>query len=270
MATSSKGVRVVVGPVAPIRPPQGSGDRSLVMAARRGEAAARARLVAAFRPLVCHMARTYAGTPNLERDDLLQAGVVGLLRAADRYDPELGTRFWAYASWWVRQAMQQTAAELGHPVVLSDRALRQLARVKAARQALQHEAAREPSSAEVARRSGIDRDHVERLLACDRRPRGLAERVGGAESGTTVGDLVADPRAEDGYDALLDARSVDILPALLDGLTERERQVVCARFGLDGPARTLRELGSSLGLTGERVRQIERGALDKLRAAVVT
>jgi RNA polymerase sigma factor (sigma-70 family) len=239
-----------------------------MLAVRSDEPGARARLVDAYRPLIRHMARSYVGTPNVERDDLYQAGVVGLLRAADRFDPELGVGFWAYGSWWVRQAMQQTTAELSRPVVLSDRALRRLARVRDVRRHLQQQAAREPSSAELAHRSGIDRDHVELLLASDRRPRGLTERVGPDESTTTVGDLVADPQAEDEYDALLEARPVETLPALLDGLTERERRVVRERYGLDGPERTLREVGSSLGVTAERVRQIEREALDKLRAAL--
>src|ERR1700710_2201306 len=83
------------------------GERELVLAAQGGEGAARDTLVDMFMPLVASLARRYRGTPSLTRDELLQAGVVGLLRALERYDPALGTPFWCYASWWVRQAMQQ-------------------------------------------------------------------------------------------------------------------------------------------------------------------
>src|SRR4051794_38385132 len=107
-------------------------ERELVAAARAGDPAARARLVEAFMPLVASTARVYRDSPSVDRVELLQEGVVGLLRALERFDPERGTPFWAYAAAWVRQAMQQLVAELTRPAVLSDRALRQLARLREA------------------------------------------------------------------------------------------------------------------------------------------
>src|SRR6185503_2128730 len=115
-----------------------------------------------------------------------------------RYDAELGTPFWAYACWWVRQAMQQLVSELTRPVVLSDRALRQLARVKDARREHTHAHSREPCSAELAEHTGLTRDQVENLLAVERAPRGLEEPIGDDDGNDTVfGELIADPFAED-------------------------------------------------------------------------
>src|SRR4030081_2131064 len=108
-------------------------ERDLVAAAEAGDTAACAQLVEAFMPAIAGVARLYRNVAGVERDELLQEGVVGLLRAVKRYDPHLGTPFWSYASWWVRQAMQQLVAEMTRPVVLSDRALRQLARLNEVR-----------------------------------------------------------------------------------------------------------------------------------------
>src|SRR3954470_3564538 len=105
-------------------------ERRLVLAAKRGDEPCRAELVEAFMPLIASVARAYRGSPSVERRELMQEGVVGLLQALERYDLSRGTPFWAYASWWVRQAMQQIVAQLTRPMVLSDRALRQLARVR--------------------------------------------------------------------------------------------------------------------------------------------
>src|SRR3954451_16844076 len=105
-------------------------ELELVLAAQRGRPGARAELVEAFMAPIASVARLYRGTRAVSREELIQDGVVGLLRAVERYDASLGTPFWAYASWWVRQAMQQLVSELTRPVVLSDRAARQLARVR--------------------------------------------------------------------------------------------------------------------------------------------
>src|SRR5919199_2063510 len=128
-------------------------ERRLIVAARAGDQTARARLVEAFLPLIASVARLYRESPRLERMELLQEGVVGLLRALERYEPDRGTPFWAYASWWVRQAMQQVVSELTRPVVLSDRALRQLARVREAHRDAIARDGREPTHGELAERT---------------------------------------------------------------------------------------------------------------------
>jgi len=243
-------------------------ERELVARARAGDRQARAQLVEAFLPLVATVARTYRSSEAVHRTELLQEGVVGLLRALERYDPDRGVPFWGYASWWVRQAMQQLIAELTGPTVLSDRALRHLARLKDAHRDAVRERGREPGRDELAVRSGLSLDQVDDLLAVDRPPRSLEEPVAG-DAGTigTFGELVVDPLAEEEYERVLNAIESRELLGLLSGLADRERAILRARYGLDGEEKSLREIAAELGVSAERVRQLERRALGKLAAA---
>jgi RNA polymerase primary sigma factor len=241
-------------------------ERALVAAARAGDAAARARLVEAFTPAIAGVARVYRGAPGIDRVELVQEGVVGLLRALERYEPGRGVPFWAYAAFWVRQAMQQLVSELTRPLVLSDRALRQLARLKDVHRGTLAETGREPGRDELASRSGLSGDQVDALIAAERPARSLEQPAGDGAVGA-FGDLLADPLGEGEYERVLDAIEIDQLLALLSALSDREREVVRARYGLDGEEQSLRELGGRLGLSAERVRQIEQRALGKLAAA---
>jgi len=152
-------------------------ERRLVLAAQRGDHAARARLVEVFMPLISAIARTYR-SGQVQRLELLQEGVVGLLRALERFDPERGVPFWGYATWWVRQAMQQLVAELTGPVVLSDRALRHLARLKQTHHEVVRETGRQPGRDELAHRAGLTSEQVDDLLATERAPLAAGARQG--------------------------------------------------------------------------------------------
>ncbi|MHB1570862.1 MAG: sigma-70 family RNA polymerase sigma factor, partial [Solirubrobacteraceae bacterium] len=204
----------------------------------------------------------------ITRTELMQEGVVGLLRALERYDPDLGVPFWGYATWWVRQAMQQLVAELTRPIVLSDRALRHLAQLKRAHAEHLRRHGREPTVVELAASTGLAAGQVDELLALERRPRSLEEPIQGPEGELgAFGELLADPLAHDAYEQLLDHSEIEQVRALLGSLGDRERMILRARYGLDGPEQSLREVGERIGLSGERVRQIENRALGKLRAA---
>ena len=244
-------------------------ERELVAAAQAGDQAARARLVEAFMPLIASVARMYRESPSIERIELLQEGVVGLLRALERYDPSRGTPFWGYASFWVRQAMQQLVSELTRPSVLSDRALRQLSRLRDAHRAAVQETGREPQRDELASRSGLSADQVDDLLSVDRAPRSVDDRVPLDDGAVgTFGDLLADPLAEGAYERVLDSIETEQLLALLAGLSDRERGVLRARYGVgSGEEESLRSIAGRLGISAERVRQIESRALGKLAAA---
>ena len=239
-------------------------ERALVSAAAGGDAGARDHLVDAFLPLIGSVARGYRGVAGIERSELMQEGVVGLLRALDRYDEEKGTPFWAYAGWWVRQAMQKLVAELRRPFVLSDRALRQLARVKnLQREHLQRDG-REPSVAELSEMTGMPLEHVRSLIAAERPPRALEDSMGRGDDAGRVGDFVVDPCAEEAFDHVVTQLATESLRDLPDGLCERERMIVSARFGLGRAPQTLRQVARELGISAERVRQIEERALAKL------
>jgi len=219
-------------------------------------------------PLVGGVARIYRGSPAVDRTELMQEGVVGLLRALSRYDVRLGTPFWAYASWWVRQAMQQLVSELTRPVVLSDRAARQLARVKTARREHLQARGKEPSVGELAEETHLPRRQVENLVVAERSPRALDEPITGDEGVMgTFGELLADPQAEDAFERVPRRLEVQEMLRLLSGLSEREQTILHGRFGFDGVEHTLRELADTLGVSAERVRQIEERALSRLRDA---
>jgi RNA polymerase primary sigma factor len=241
-------------------------ERELVLGAQAGDATARARLVEAFTPLIASVARVYRDSPRVDRVELLQEGVVGLLRALERYEIERGVPFWAYAAFWVRQAMQQVVAELTRPMVLSDRGLRQLARLKDAHREALRETGREPVRDDLVARSGLTGDQVDGLLLVERPPRSTDEPVEEGAVGT-FGDLLVDPLAEGEYERVLDAIEIEQLLALLSALSDREREILRARYGLDGDEQSLRQIGARLGLSAERVRQLEDRALGKLAAA---
>ncbi|MFZ1992728.1 MAG: sigma-70 family RNA polymerase sigma factor [Solirubrobacteraceae bacterium] len=246
----------------------GSAERRLVDSAQAGDRRAREELVEAFLPLIASVARTYRGSSAITRVELMQEGVVGLLRALERYDSSLGVPFWGYAAWWVRHAMQQLIAELTRPMVLSDRALRQLSQLKRAHAGYLTEHGREPSGNELAVRTGLSHAQVGQLLALERVPQSVDEPIQGAEGELgAFGELLADPLAADAYEQLLDHSEIEQIRALLGSLNDRERMILRARYGLGGPEESLRDIGERIGLSGERVRQIEHRALGKLRAA---
>jgi RNA polymerase primary sigma factor len=241
-----------------------------VARAAAGDSLACDRLVQAFMPAIGTLARIYRHSPGVEHAELMQEGVVGLLRALHRYEPLMNTPFWAYASWWVRQAMQGLVADLTRPVALSDRALRALARVKRARHSHLQLHTCEPSSRELAEATELPLDQVETLLSLERVPRSLDEPLGGqTATGRTGAELLVDPVGEDEYERVLDRIGASEVRSLTGLLDDRERQVLFQHYGLDRPPQTLRQIGSHFGLSAERVRQIEEHALDGLREALL-
>jgi RNA polymerase sigma factor (sigma-70 family) len=237
------------------------------MATEGGDAVACRQLVEAFLPAIAGVARRFDRGGQVQRTELLQEGVAALLFATRRYDPRTGTPFWAYASYWVRKAMQELVAELTRPAALSDHAVRGLARVRAAqRDHLQAHGA-EPTAAQLAAATGFTREQLDSLLAIDRTPRSLEEPLGAEGATSAFGELLADPAAEKQYEQVLDTMEIQAVRDLTDRLDERERTVLRGHYGLGQPPQTLSRIGAGLGLTAERVRQIEKGALEKLRQA---
>src|SRR4051794_33701115 len=174
-------------------------ERDLVIATEAGDLQACHRLVEAFLPPIAAMARRFPGGIGIERQELIQEGVAGLLFATRRYAPDLGTPFWAYATFWVRKAMQDLVAELTMPLALSDRAVRGLATIRAARRDHLGRYGTEPTTEQLAAATGFSRDQVARLLAAARVPASFEEpAVDGRDD--AVADHVQDGDAERAFD----------------------------------------------------------------------
>jgi RNA polymerase sigma factor (sigma-70 family) len=246
-----------------------AGDEADALArrAQAGNEAAREELIRRLLPLVHATARRYR-TEGLEQADLLQEGIVGLLRALQRFDPERGVPFAAFATWWIRQSLQEARSDFMRPLRLPPKALRQLSQLKSEHQRIYEDERRSALVGELAERTNIELEQAEALMVADARERSLDEPIGSmdAELGT-LGDLLEDPLSATAYEDVVDAVAGEQLRALLSRLTDREREVVRARFGFDAPAEKLSEVGERLGLSAERVRQIEERALAKLRSA---
>jgi RNA polymerase sigma factor (sigma-70 family) len=234
-----------------------------------GDSGARDQLVARCLPMVLRVARGYAGR-DVELADLVQEGVLGLLRALERFDPDRGVPFVAYAGWWLRQAMQQAIAEQSRSVRLPTRVLWDIHELREARGDFFSSHGREASPVELERELGWTPRRLDDVLRAERPALSLDAPYHGDEDAVDrMGDLIGDPLSEQAYDDVLTEATGDSVRTLLRMLTERERQVLGWRLGLDGEELSLRQIGRRLGMSAERVRQIEQRALIKLRGAAI-
>jgi RNA polymerase sigma factor (sigma-70 family) len=239
----------------------------LVRRAQAGDTEAREQLIGQLLPLVSSLARRFR-TEGLDRTDLIQEGIVGLLRALERYDTRRGVPFAAFATLWIRQSLQDARSDFIRPFRLPPKALRQLSQLKSEHQRIYQAEGRSAGIPELAERTHVELDQAQALVAADARVRSLEEAIaGGAGEVGSLGDLLEDPLSADAYEQVVETVAGEQLRALLSRLTDREREVVRARFGFDGEPERLVEIGERLGVSAERVRQIEERALAKLRQA---
>jgi RNA polymerase primary sigma factor len=238
----------------------------LARAAASGDKRARARLVEAHLPLVQAIAQHFRGL-GLPLADLIQEGSIGLVQAVDRYDPGRGTRLAAYAAWWIRQAIMRALSDQSRVVRLPHYLVANQIAVRRAAAALQARTGREPTIAELAAETGLAGDVVATALtALEVRDSLDGWASADAEPSRSAPiDFVEDASAPD--PVALAEEDVDHaeLRTAVDGLRAREREVIRRRFGLNGDSgETLEEIAADLGITRERVRQIEQHALAKL------
>jgi RNA polymerase sigma factor (sigma-70 family) len=238
-------------------------DRELRRAQRAGEVATEQFINANLR-LVVSIAKKYqsADMPIL---DLIQEGNLGLMHAVEKFDWRRGFKFSTYATWWIRQAIGRGIDNTSRAVRLPVHAGDQVRRVLRAKGQLEGESGRVPTSAELAVYLQMSEAEVSSLLSYVVEPVSLATPVG-AEGETELADIVADSSAPSPFDLVADSMLGGEVERLLGALGEREREILRLRYGLDrGEPRTLEEVGAELNLTRERIRQIERSALAKLR-----
>jgi RNA polymerase primary sigma factor len=251
-----------IGTYRLLRPPE---ELALARRIERGDLAAKDRMICANLRLVVSVARQYAG-PGVPFIDLVQEGMVGLIRAVEKFDWRKGFRFSTYATWWIRQSVERARDGKAETIRLPAGLIRRRRVVSRAREQLTLALERSPTEHELATAAGLSLADVRALEDAARTVASLDRRIG-ADEDAALGDLLADEGPSPFELAETGARR-EQLRAALDQLPDRERRVLRLRYGLEGAdPEPLREVGRRLGLTPERVRQIERSAINRLGRA---
>jgi len=229
----------------------------------RGDVEARDRMVRANLRLVVNIARGYAGK-GLSLPDLIEEGNLGLLRAVEGFDPSVGTRFSTYASYWIKQSIKRALINSAKTIRIPAYMVELLSKWRRATTRLSEELGRSPTPEEIARILGLPKKKLP-IIKKAIRIYNSTPQTDQVEAGWTLGDMVMDERARTPEDELLESDILKSVLEMLDELDQREATVLRMRFGLgDSEPHTLKEIGEALGLTRERVRQIETEALKRL------
>ena len=237
--------------------------RDLKILVREGKKA-RSHLLEANLRLVVSLAKRYTGR-GMPLLDLIQEGNLGLIRAMEKFDYAKGYKFSTYASWWIRQAITRGMADQSRTIRLPVHLVEQVNKLSRIKREMYQSLGREATNEELAEESGIDESKIEMLLRQSRDPVSLDMPVGTDEE-APLGDFIEDAEATDAETAVVASMRHSDIREVISSLEEREQDVIRLRYGLDdGVPRTLDQIGRRFGLSRERVRQIEREVMSKLR-----
>ncbi len=237
----------------------------LAKKAEKGDEETRERLILSNLRLVISIARRYQGR-GLDLEDLIGEGHRGLIRAVEKFDWRKGYKFSTYATWWIRQAITRAIADYARTIRIPVHVIETLNKLSAAEQKLREELQRDPTNEELAKATDLSVARIDQLHKIRQDVISLETPIGDEEEGATLGDMIANQDTPTPQEATTKTLLREDVRRMLAVLNPREQKVIAMRYGLEnGRPRTLEEVGQELGVTRERIRQIEAKATDKLR-----
>jgi RNA polymerase primary sigma factor len=231
---------------------------------KRGDRQAREQMITANLRLVVKIAHDYEGL-GLPLLDLINEGNIGLMKGVERFNPRKGAKLSTYASWWIKQSIMRALANQSKTIRLPVHVVDKVAHIRKAEVKLREAFDREPTDQEVADHLGLNPRRIQQYRNASKAPVSLDAPVGSDEP-KPISEVVADPNAAAPFDRLIRENDSKLVKEVLATLTPRENTILAMRFGLDdGTPKTLEEIGGQLGVTRERIRQIQEEALKKMR-----
>ncbi len=231
---------------------------------RKGDKRAREKMITANLRLVVKIARDYEGL-GLPLLDLINEGNIGLMKGVERFNPRKGAKLSSYAAWWIKQCIMRALANQSKTIRLPVHVVDKVAHIRKAEVKLREAFDREPTDQEVADHLGINPRRIQQYRDASKAPISLDAPIGTDEP-QRISEVVADPNAAAPFDRLIRENDSKLVQQVLATLTPRENTILAMRFGLDdGKPKTLEEIGARLGVTRERIRQIQEEALQKMR-----
>jgi RNA polymerase primary sigma factor len=251
-----------IGQVKLITPQE---EIALAKRIKRGDRRAREHMIKANLRLVVKIARDYEGM-GLPLLDLINEGNIGLMKGVERFDPKKGAKLSTYASWWIKQSIKRALSNQAKTIRLPVHVVDKVANIRRAEMKLREIFDRDPTDEELAHELNLDPRRIRQYRQASKAPVSLDAPIGD-DASERVSEVVADPNAAAPFDRLVQETDTALVREVLATLDQRENKILAMRFGLrDGRERTLEEVGEHLGVTRERIRQIQEQALRKLRA----